>query len=246
MKEQIYTIPVMDGLNSDGECPFCAMRTKLEDTTVAYVLSPAYMEVDVRGETNAQGFCREHIARLYAQGNSLGLGLMLHSQLKHQHDALKELLSSQDSSARSGRKLFARKETEPSSPVSQFRKKYNASCYICGRIDATFERYLEAFFMLYKKDPEVRKKTESGKGFCFNHFLQLYESAEKYLKGDELTTFRQIITASMDQNLTRVEDDLEWFTQKFDYRYANEPWKNSRDALPRTILKLKGIKPDTK
>lgn len=40
--------------------------------------------------------------------------------------------------------------------------------------------------------------------------------------------------------MKRVEDELEWFTLKFDYRYQDQPWKNSRDALPRTILKVNG------
>ena len=35
----------------------------------------------------------------------------------------------------------------------------------------------------------------------------------------------------------QVTDDLEWFTDKFDYRNENAPWKNSKDALPRSIIK---------
>ncbi|MBQ7058475.1 MAG: hypothetical protein IJM83_04120 [Firmicutes bacterium] len=241
MKEEIYTIPVMDGLNTNSECPFCAMEKTLEDKTIAYVLSPAYMEEDVRGETNAQGFCKNHIRRLYQEGNSLGLGLMLHSQLKYQHDELDKLITSLDPSGRSSKKLFAKKSTDDASPAESYRRGYIVSCYVCGRIRTTFDRYLEAFFMLYKKDPSVQQKLKEGKGFCFDHFLQLYETAGKHLKGDQLTEFRSMIIGSMDENLKRVEDDLEWFTQKFDYRYAKEPWKNSKDALPRTILKLRSI-----
>jgi hypothetical protein len=42
-------------------------------------------------------------------------------------------------------------------------------------------------------------------------------------------------------NIKRVRDDLDWFIDKFDYRYVNEPWKNSRDALLRTIIKSNSI-----
>ena len=241
MKEEIYTIPVMDGLKSDSECPFCSMYKTLEDKTIAYVLSPAYMEEDVRGETNALGFCKEHIRRLYLEGNSLGMGLMLHSQLKHQHDELDKLVASLDPSGRSAKKLFAKKGTEDLSPAEAYRQKYISSCYVCSRIRSTFDRYLEAFFMLYKKNPSIQQKLKEGKGFCFDHFLLLYETAGKHLKGDALAEFRSMIVGLMDNNLKRVEDDLEWFTQKFDYRYAKEPWKNSKDALPRTILKLRSI-----
>ena len=37
--------------------------------------------------------------------------------------------------------------------------------------------------------------------------------------------------------MKRVTDDLEWFIDKFDYRHKDEPWKNSKDALPRAITK---------
>ena len=33
-----------------------------------------------------------------------------------------------------------------------------------------------------------------------------------------------------------------WFTKKFDYRNAQEPWKNSRDALPRGMRKMTGLR----
>jgi len=40
--------------------------------------------------------------------------------------------------------------------------------------------------------------------------------------------------------LETMRDDVEWFTLKFDYRNANKDWKNSKDALPRSIRRLGG------
>ena len=42
-------------------------------------------------------------------------------------------------------------------------------------------------------------------------------------------------------NLTQDEKDLEWFTLKFDYRNQQKPWGNSRDALERTVNRLRGL-----
>jgi hypothetical protein len=42
--------------------------------------------------------------------------------------------------------------------------------------------------------------------------------------------------------MRELADDLEWFTLKFDHRYADEPWKNSRDALIRGMALLAGCK----
>ena len=38
----------------------------------------------------------------------------------------------------------------------------------------------------------------------------------------------------------RVTDEIEWFTRKFDYRNDDKPWGNSRDAVERSLNKLRG------
>ena len=41
--------------------------------------------------------------------------------------------------------------------------------------------------------------------------------------------------------MKRVIDDLEWFIDKFDYRYKDEPWGDSKDALQRALRKMNSI-----
>ena len=43
------------------------------------------------------------------------------------------------------------------------------------------------------------------------------------------------------ENMKRVHEDLGWFIDKFDYRFKDEPWKNAKDALLRTMTKLNSI-----
>lgn len=233
MKEQIYTIPVHDAFNDPGECPFCSMQKKLEDTTVEYVLSPSYMEVDVRGETNRLGFCQRHMERLYKEGNSLGIGLMLHSQLKAQHETINSLLKS----ASAKKKLFAKKD-DSLSDLEAYRREFKKSCYVCNRAESTFERYLKAFFTLYKKEPGFKEQVFSNKGYCLDHFMMIYDICANELGNTEAEEFRAKLAQMEDENLKTLEDDVEWFTKKFDYRFAKEPWKNSKDALPRAIQKI--------
>ena len=237
MKEEIYTIPVMDGFKAETECPFCAMYRKLESDSVNFVLSPSYMEEDVRGETNEKGFCKIHMKQLYDKGNALGLALMMHSHLKHRIDGLNEVLTQADS-GKTQKGLFAKKLPEGANPLADTRKKWASSCYICDRIDQSFSRFLSTFFHMWKKQSEFRSIVENAKGYCLDHFLMLYDCAADYLKGDDLTAFRAMLKAQEQEQLTRVADELEWFTLKFDYRYKDKPRKNSMDALPRTILKV--------
>jgi hypothetical protein len=42
-------------------------------------------------------------------------------------------------------------------------------------------------------------------------------------------------------NMSRIQEDVNWFTKKFDYRYNDSPWKTSKDAIVRSIQKLSGF-----
>ena len=44
----------------------------------------------------------------------------------------------------------------------------------------------------------------------------------------------------MEEHAIRVKQDLDWFIAKFDYRNAGADWKNSRDAVSRSMQKLRG------
>ena len=234
MKEEIYTIPVMDGMQAGTECPFCAMLQKLESDSIGFVLSPSYMEEDVRGATNEQGFCKTHLRMLYEKGNSLGLALMMHSHLKHRISQLDEL---SDGPVKKG--WFSKKQAEGSESAA-LREKWNSSCFICDRMNGFFRHYLATYFYLWKKDPAFQDVFKNGKGYCLDHYLMLLDSAANYLSGASLEEFLSVLKAQEKENLTRVADELEWFTLKFDYRYTDKPWGNSKDALPRTILKVNG------
>ena len=46
------------------------------------------------------------------------------------------------------------------------------------------------------------------------------------LSGAQYTEFTELITKLYIDNMKRVRDDVAWFINKFDHKYANEPWKN--------------------
>ena len=58
------------------------------------------------------------------------------------------------------------------------------------------------------------------------------------LDQDLYTFSKQKLTELEIKNLKRINEDVNWFTKKFDYRYQNEPWKNSKDAPKRAMEKL--------
>lgn len=239
MKEQLYTIPVNDAFAVDCECPVCSMYDSLERDAIEFTMGPSYMEDDIRMETNKIGFCGHHVKQLYKHQNRLGLALILHTHMQRTNRDLEELLSS-DKPAKKG--LFSKK-TENVSPVTEYIENLNHSCYICNRIDRIFSRYLATIYHCYEHDEEFRRKFASSKGFCTKHFGMLYEGATSALSGKRLPEFIQTLNQVYLTNMKRVTDDLEWFTDKFDYRNEDKPWKNSKDALPRSMNKTNSILP---
>ena len=239
MKEQLYTIPVNDAFAVDCECPVCSMYDSLEKDAIEFTMGPSYMEDDIRMETNKIGFCTHHVKQLYKHQNRLGLALILHTHMQRTNRDLEDLLSS-DTPVKKG--LFAKK-TENASPVTEYIENLNQSCYICNRIDRIFARYLATIYHCYEHDEEFRRKFAASKGFCTKHFGMLYEGAPSSLSGKRLPEFIKTLNEVYLTNMKRVTDDLEWFTDKFDYRNEDKPWKNSKDALPRSMNKTNSVLP---
>ena len=106
-------------------------------------------------------------------------------------------------------------------------------------MEYNMRRYYNTFFYLIK-DQEFRAKVEKSKGFCLHHFQQLLESAQEKLPNGQIQWFYTTVFDLMEDNLARVQGDLDWFIDKFDYRNATADWKNSRDAVSRSMQKLKG------
>ena len=242
MREQIDTIPVNEAFASDDECPFCYLERMSEQRTIRYVLGPgaSYMEPEVRGMTDSLGFCREHYQKMYDFGNTLGNALIMQSYLA---GLIKEFQAEAASFEKPEKKpLFGKRRNTEDSSLLQWVKEKGGSCYICRRNEANMNRYYLTFFALLK-EPEFRKRVEEGKGFCMRHFAGLLEQAKEKLPNAHREWFYDTVIKVMEENLLRVKEDLDWFTGMYDYRNAGRDWKNSRDAVSRTMQKLQGLHP---
>ena len=233
MKEKLYTVPVNDAFDAQGECPLCTLRRDLERRAVEFVLGPSYMEDDVRTKTNELGFCREHLTELLGEKNRLGLAMIL-----------KTHLDSQIKAAEPFRKTKIKPKNllrEDPAAVSNWARVQANTCYICARIDAFFPHYLDTILHLYKHEADFRTKYENAKGFCGEHLADLIDEGRKRLRGEELQAFYDKTMEMYLNGLGRVRDDLEWFAKKFDYRFRDEPWKESKDSIERAAVKTNGI-----
>lgn len=198
-------------------------------------MGPAYMEDDVRMETNRLGFCAAHIEKMYASQNRLGLALMLHTYMQR--------LNRETDAAIQHRLPVPRFKKAAEGPSAKLRDKLTAaeaSCYVCGMVERTFERYMDTFFTLWSNDREAVALIEGIRGYCLPHFTQMLQAAEERLSKAKLTALLDTVIPAQQLFMKQLEEDLEWFTLKFDYRNVNAPWKNAKDALPRAMALLHG------
>ena len=233
MKEKIHTIPVNDAFDARTECPVCSMYRDLERRAIEFVLGPSYMEDDIRTKTNELGFCGTHLTMLLKEKNRLGLAMILKTHLDAQLAASER---------------YTKVRIKPRNPlkadqteVARWAQVQSRTCYICAKIDNLFPQYVDTTVYLWQHEPEFREKYDKSKGFCGEHLALLIEAARKRLKGEELQTFYDLSMRLYRDGLQRVRDDLEWFAQKFDYRFRDEPWKESKDSIERAAVKTNSL-----
>ena len=100
------------------------------------------------------------------------------------------------------------------------------------------ERYYDTFFYLYRKETEFVQHLSNTKGFCMPHYIKLIQAGKASSHKTVLDAFTKQTLPLFQENMQRVLDDMQWFVNKYDYRYENEPWKEAKDAPRRSIQKI--------
>ena len=237
--EQIYTIPINEafekGMESQGcDCPMCKLYDKLEKKEVEMTLGPSMMEPTTRIETNEKGFCPEHFKMLLAQNNSLSLALVLESHLMTLKDKMDGTLFT---------KIFGGKAKNHLKTT----KGVTGTCFICERLEPNFQRMIENTVLLYAYDPQFRVKLKAQKYLCLPHYQGLLEYAKDKLDKKKYADFFEDISEVQNNYFDKIIKDISWYCKKFDYRYSDEPWYDSKDAVDRAIRFLaSGVAPDKK
>ncbi len=241
MKEQLYTIPLNDAINANDECPFCFVERNVEQDLLDFTLGSgsSYMESDIREATDKAGFCRYHFKKMFDYGNTLGNAWILKTHYIRMNQEMKEQFKAFTPGKTSLMNKFM-KTAQSANPIGMWVEEKEKSCYICKRYEDTYARYLDTFFVMYKRDEAFREKVKNSKGFCLHHFGDLCEAADTKLNDREKADFYPMVFTLMEENMQRMAEDVAWLVEKFDYRNKDADWKNSKDAIQRGMQKLKG------
>ncbi len=253
MKERIYSIPINEAFDQDTECPLCICERKLESDALEYHLGPAMMEPDSRIETNRTGFCGYHFAKLYnLHQNRLPLGLVIDTHMVEQIGAIEAIYKKQEHAIKkesekglldSAMDSLKGRKTVSSKIVEELIKKLSElqdSCAVCDRMNGNMDKLIDNTLYLYSKEPEFKEKFYASKGFCLKHFNMLLKKAQDEFSPARLAELLTGLLPLEMEALKRVQGDVNHFTKMFDYRNQGADWKNSKDAVPRSIEKLVG------
>ena len=245
MKEKLYTIELTDGVKSGDECMFCWLERKLEQENLEFVLGSSYMEGDIREETSKSGFCRHHTKMMYDYGNSLGNAWIFKSRLEKMNQQLKEHLLRYEPGKGTGfLGRFRRTEQTGTdgtrSGTEAWIRSEEEHCYVCRRMKRIYERMLDTFVYMLREDSGFGSLLMESKGFCIHHFADILMVCAEKLKPQEKQVWIPRLGELMARNLDRVQEDIDWLIEKYDYRNQDADWKQSRDAVQRTMQKLTG------
>ena len=230
--ERIYTIPVNEAFDASLAepscgCPICALYRKLEEDELSLILGGSMMEPDVRIRTNELGFCGTHFDKLFIRKNRLGLALILESHLSEIRDRM---------AAKGLSSLLGSRTAKVQTVTGELRD----SCYICERIEHNLSGMLATVVLLFEEDLTFRKKVAAQPYFCLPHLHRLLEVGKANLPKKLFADFAKAVEEPVDRYLEALSGDVSWFCKKFDYRYGEEPWYNSKDAVERAIAFLSG------
>jgi len=229
MLEKIYTIPVNEVfdlcIEYPGEgCPFCRLDRKLENDEIEIILGASMMEPDIRIKTNELGFCGRHFDLMLERNNRLGLALILESHLNEVREFCEP-----------GGFLGARTNAIPDK-----LSKLGSTCYVCDRINGNFSKMLENAVYLYDTEQEFRDKVKNSPYFCLPHYSEFLTSAKAHMNKKRVPDFQKALAETVNKYFDELRGDVSHFCKKFDYRYENEPWGNSKDSVERAIRFLSG------
>jgi len=246
MRYHIDTIPVWDALKLNGECPLCALRRKVELLDVDRYLGASVMEPDTRLQVNEKGFCQRHQKLLTEKKNKLGHALMMHTYLKTTMKKTDAAFDAAINGAKgdAGAPMFRRMRGKGSGreeilKAAKALRALSSTCILCDSIEDNMQRYTYTLLHLYQTDTSFRKAFAASRGVCLNDAARLMEMAADEMSGSMLQDFVTDLCNATRKSLLKLEGDLEGFTLKFDYRNADKPWGDSKDALERTVTKLR-------
>ena len=220
MKPNITTIPITDLFTDTEGCPICRMYSMLEEQYVEFITGDAMMAPDVRVQTNKTGFCHRHFSMMVNHGPRLSNALLLQTHIDEMR-----------------KKAFPKKNTDaPDKKMIAAIRENKHTCYLCDRIGRDILHLLATVYVQYGQDEKLRTQYKAQDFICLDHYALIManfnkKAMDKKTAGDFFEATNALSKGYMDT----LYDDVTHFTTMFDYRNQGKDYKNSKDAIERSV-----------
>ncbi len=223
MNYSIDTGLILQKFNGDG-CPICEIKQNLEEKILFEFLNDAVMDDDTRIRVGQIGFCKTHYDMLFERQNKLSVALQIQTYNKVTVDKLIQTPTSYKQAKKISEKI---KENTP-------------KCAVCEILDSLMIRYYKAIAKMFITNKNFYKSILSCKGFCMEHYAELlkYSNSAGYLTKNYLMA----LSTAQKNSLNYINENLQYFCNKHDYRNSLNPLGSSEDCLINTREKLFGKK----
>lgn len=223
-KLSIEDIRLYDEFEKKEKCALCNSVENYELQILNAISSDLVMDLDFFPKFGVEyTFCDYHLNKIESTKDKLGIAIMLKKLIKLEI------------------KRLEKGDIENTSNRLFIKKSNTKKCFVCEKVNLeAMKNDLEITIKLWKNIQSFRENFKNQQYFCYNHSRLLLATAKKLLTKKEFEEFKQEIIEVQLKYSNSLESDLEWFINKFDYRYANEPWKNAKDSIyrAREILKM--------
>jgi hypothetical protein len=231
-------IPYLDELLAALGQPGCALCRLLDghaDRLINAILFEMVNDVKMRDEVNAaRGLCRRHAPLLVRTGSALGAATMMQGVVKV---LLRELDGGEATPGSRLRALLRGGEGDaPAAEGLAASLAPQAPCPVCA-YEATYTtHYAQTLLRHAKPGSALLAAYEGSDGLCVSHFRDVLAAAAPGPAPTPLLAAQRAIWS-------RLNDELEEFLRKSDYRFQKEPFGAERDSWQRAISAVSGQLP---
>lgn len=223
----IEHIRIYESFEKKEKCALCRSIEEFENQVLNSISTDLVMDLDFFPKFGDEyTFCDYHMSKMEDMRDKLGMAIML-----------KKLITLEIRRMESG-------QPENKSSKLFMKKSHDKKCFVCEKVNIkSMNSDISITLDLWKNKESFRENFRKQEYFCFKHNRLLINEAKSKLSKKEFQVFREEITNVQMKYCKDLENDLEWFINKFDYRYSNEPWYNSKDSIyrAREILRRDNI-----
>lgn len=210
-------IPLYEAFEKyEDRCPICKIIEQEEKVYCERLLEDEILkdpEMYIKiGQTN---FCRYHLELLNNSYDKLGLAIALKANISHKLQQIEEMS-----------KTLKKKRR---------RKIEKEKCLVCKYLRERDAYHVHILLDILESDKDsVEKHSKGFSNLCFHHLDVLIGLAKNI--APQIDKIIELNKSTIEKNI----NDLEWFITKFDYRFHDEPWYDSKDSIERALKLLGG------